>query len=191
MAKKTTAPVWPEKLSKFLTYCQEAEQPFADFYPVTAEPNFIKTLVPDAVAQHLTIIGKHGSGSLIAFWHYKPEVNLEALPLVWLDSEGSPSAVFAANYLDFLALLPYGTGFIYDVLSSWTYFLEEPGSYKNPAKKFTAKRLEFYLAFCRDSFSGYDPFIQWLDSSLQIKKHSDPVNAIGNAYKSFPKLPLG
>jgi hypothetical protein len=76
--------------------------------PPLARPDILQQLYP---------LAKNKAGSLIAIWMKDSEAPDPDMPVAWLDSEGAPNGIFACSYADFLSLIPYSSGFIYDVLS--------------------------------------------------------------------------
>ncbi len=54
-------------------------------------------------------IAQHYSGSLIV-------IHIQKNSIKWIDANGSPNAVIANSLQDFISLLPYGTGLLYDAL---------------------------------------------------------------------------
>lgn len=71
-------------------------------------------LLGEKTVERLTAMGRHASGSLLAFY-LRNGADADSLPVAWLDSEGSPCLVIGRNLREFLSILPYGPGWIYTV----------------------------------------------------------------------------
>ncbi len=62
------------------------------------------------------VLAVHGSGALLAVWHRDPSATLADCPVVWIDSDGSPADTLARTFDEFLRMVPYGGGALYDRL---------------------------------------------------------------------------
>jgi hypothetical protein len=145
----------PDLLAAFVHFCENAAEEFADFQLVRNPEQKLKGLVDDqGKADAFQVIGKHGTGSLIAFWREQEDKELVLSPIVWLSSEGFPNSVFATSFAEFLSLLPYGTGFIYDVLSNYYYHKDDPDLQPSPEEKFTPDVISSYLNENREQYPG-------------------------------------
>ena len=176
-------------LEQFMGYCQQQPHLFADFHLVDEAKgkSLLASLLGSQTATHFTVIGKHASDSLIARWTAE-ELNPAPPPYVWLDSEGSPNSVFATTTTEFLSLLPFDTGAVYDIISSWTYYLAEPTNYAPPAEKYQGERLTAYFISAKNTYPAYSAFLAWLKDTLGISPALDPVGLIGNAIQKYPNL---
>ena len=175
-------------LIKFLNFLENSSGDFIDFQIVSnGKKNVIELLSP-IVERNFIPIGEHGSQSLICYWKYQDEIPLNQSPIVWLDSEGSPNSVFALNIDDFLSLLPYDTGGIYDFISSWKYYNSEPQTYTCPLSKYDSSTLEFLLQLCKEDYADYDQFIDWLNHNLNIQVCKNPAKLVGDAINNCPNL---
>ncbi|GAB2577925.1 hypothetical protein [Spirosoma areae] len=177
-------------LNEFIAFCRQSAAPFADFELV--EPGqaatLMQSLLPDPAIPSFTMIGKHGSNSLICRWQSDHDLTDE-WPYVWLDSEGSPASVFATTTPEFLSLLPYDTGAIYDFITTWTYYLSDPASYEEkPAEKYDKERLALYVSEATTRYPGYPAFIEWLDKTGAIGPAAEPANVVGAAIENHPSL---
>jgi hypothetical protein len=84
-----------------------------DFQPKAEEIYF--DFINKSEKGKLTVIGKNKAGCLICT--YDNQGATERGSVVWLDSERSPSGIFADNLEMFFSLLPYGMGFLYEIIS--------------------------------------------------------------------------
>jgi hypothetical protein len=176
-------------LEAFYTFIENTEGSFIDF-EIENNSDKIADLLSVDVEPYFIPIGKQGSDSLICYWKYKDEIPVSELPIVWLDSEGSPNSVAAANFKDFLSLLPYDTGAIYDFISSWEYYNSDPDYYPSPLDRYKkdSSDLNSLIEECRESYSQYDSFVNWLEQSLNISICEDPAKLVGDAIQNFPNL---
>jgi hypothetical protein len=178
----------PEHLRKFLDFLENYSGDFPDLTIVVNGKQKITELLSTSVEQYFIPICEHGSQSLICYWRYENNAPLSRLPIVWLDSEGSPNSVFASNIDDFLSLLPYNTGGIYDFISSWQYYNSEPDNYSCPTDNYDISTLESMINLCRYNYTDYNQFMDWLGQELNIQICQDPAQLIREAINSFPNL---
>lgn len=150
-----------------------------------------ESLLPARVCSNFKTIAKNGAGCLLCVWSPFGEYENEAaendkLPLIWLDSEGVPKSVFATNLAEALSLFPYGSGFIYDLITSWQWHIEDSKNYKSPGKRFTKKRIKTHLK----ELATLPEFQQLLafNNQQNITTCADPIALVGNAIKNCPNL---
>jgi hypothetical protein len=127
-------------------------------------------------AAKLEIIGITGDGSSIACWH-QPGCVAPSLPVVWIGSEGIAS-VFADSFADFLSLLPYGTGYIDDILFNYHLERSSPGRY---AIDFTQASAHGALAANAEEHTDHFAYVEWLTHTAGLSIASDPVTVIDHA----------
>lgn len=173
--------------NKFRTFADHVQGDFADFLFPTTGTKLLMSLVGEEKAALLDVIGAHSSHSLICHWRIDQGkgVGVVDQPVVWLDSEGWPNSVFTHNLADFLSLLPYDTGCIYDILSSWLNYKQDPGSASKPTDLYTDQRLKRYLESARESYEAYGDLLVWL-SDNGIRTCEDPVGVVGRAIEECP-----
>ncbi|MBD1808385.1 hypothetical protein H6F98_23435 [Microcoleus sp. FACHB-SPT15] len=177
-----------EDLQRFFEFCRTVEGLFCDFEDVENGNKLLTSLLKSEAEPYFTVIGIQKSHSLMCFWKYNDSVSLQEQPIVWLDSEGTPNAVFASNFRDFLSLLPYDTGAIYDWIASWERYLDNPSSQQTPIERFTNERIEMYIEMSREDNPFRDQFINWLREEINIEPATQPVALVGEAIQSFPRL---
>lgn len=176
-------------LTAFVHFCENSAEEFADFEIVRNPEQKLKGLLDNQdKVQDFQVIGRHGTDSLIAFWRDDREVDLIDSPIVWLSSEGFPNSVFASSFADFLSLLPYGTGFIYDVLSTYYFHQDDPDLQPSPEEKFTPEEISSYLADNRERYRGHSAFVKWLQDEANVEVTRDPLSGIKGAIASHPDL---
>jgi len=140
---------------------------FNDF-EVTDDDDLIVSMFGEDKKDQFRVIGQHGSGSLIAVW----DVDNKS-PIVWIDTEGEAS-VITSTFEEFLSLLPYYTGFIYDcIFYSKTHSEEELQQNLN-------KNIENY----EDQII----FRKWLKEEFNIEPAKDPVGLIKKSKNLFGNL---
>lgn len=86
----------------------------------------------EEVKEKLVVFGKNKAGCLFCYWKEASE-DTEESPVAWIDSEGSPNAIFASNLYQFFELLPYGTGAIYDIIKACERFALSMDNNSDPA----------------------------------------------------------
>jgi hypothetical protein len=177
-----------EYLQYFSEFCKKVENQFCDFEEIQDGQKILTSLLKSEVTSYFTVIGMQKSSSLICFWKYKDNISLQEQPIVWLDSEGSPNAVIASNFKDFLSLLPYDTGAIYDWIAAWERYLDNSTEQEIPTERFTIDRINRYLAMSDESNPCHQEFVNWLRTEMHIELADRPVALIGNAIESFPRL---
>ncbi len=174
-------------LKQFHSFCTKVGGEFSDFQIVEDGEKWLKRLVPATAVPFFQVIGRQKNGSLICFWQHQENLSLTKQPVVWLDSEGSPQAVFAPDFPTFLTLLPYDTGGIYDMLAAWERFLDPDEEGASPKKRFTKGKFNMYVEMSQKNYPKYDRFIEWL-AEMNIAVAKNPVNVIGKAVQESPKL---
>jgi hypothetical protein len=61
-------------------------------------------------------IAQHYSGSLICFYDASGSWSSDEYIVYWIDANGEPNLPIAISLKQFLSILPYGTGIMFDVL---------------------------------------------------------------------------
>lgn len=179
----------PNLLTRFFDFCEKAAEEFADFELVrNPEQKLRKLLDNQGKVECFQVIGQHGTASLIAFWKDKKDIDFALSPIVWLSSEGFPKSVFANSLADFLSILPYGTGFIYDVLSNYHYHKESPELQPSPEEKFTPDEISSYLTENKKRYKGHFELVNWLNHDVKVGIAKDPLSVINGAIVSHVDL---
>lgn len=176
------------ELQQFCEFCRAAAGPFCDFEVVENEGKWLNTLLVPESESYFKLIGKQRSGSLICFWQLEDNIPLAQQPIVWLDSEGSIYSIIAARFPDFLSLLYYDTGAIYDVVSAWKRYWDAPANEISPAESFTEEQLNLYVEMCQELYPFYQSFTKWLRQDVGIKPAGNPAILVGEAIEGFPEL---
>ncbi len=167
----------PQLLLDFYTYYDEQGEEFMDVEVVEEGPDYVSDLLGEEVVDDFVVIAKHGSDSLIAYWT-AGEADGQ-VPIVWLDSEGTPNSVIAATVTDLFSLLLYDLGFVYDVVARLDNLGDE-------AEEFADYELEEYLEEM-DEYEGYDDFKEWLEG-FDVEPAAAPLNVVRQARQAFPDL---
>ncbi len=174
-------------LDQFVTFYTEVGGGFGDFQLVNDTKKILNSIISVTAAPFFQVIGRQKSGSLVSFWQYQENKPLSEQPVIWLDSEGSPNAVFAPNLQAFLSLLPYDTGIIYDITVDWEKFLNSNRKKVTPKNRYSSKDFIRYIKMSRENNPTHDQFIAWL-RGMDIAVANDPVDVIGKAMQRFPNL---
>jgi hypothetical protein len=178
-----------EKIDLFDEFQEQLKNEFTDFY---ASPNLLQKLSRlvcwDKPDDFFYPIGCNKSGSLIAAWRTNSDGDFNQSPIVWLSSEGFPTSVFANDFKEFLSLLPYGTGGIYDILCTYYFYQKSPKFSLEPHKKYSASKFRTFVKENKKEFKMHDKYCRWLDEDMKIKTVDNPLLLIENAIKSQPDL---
>jgi len=179
----------PNLLTAFIDFYEKAAEEFSDFELVRNPEQKLRNLLDNqGKIEHFQVIGQHGTGSLIAFWRDNKDIDFALSPIVWLSSEGFPNSVFANSFADFLSILPYGTGFIYDVLSNYYYHKESPDLQPSPEEKFTPNEISSYLTENKKRYKGHTELVNWLNHDVKVGIAKDPLSVIKGAIVSHVDL---
>jgi hypothetical protein len=143
-----------------------------DFLPGEREIFF--DFVNEAEKENLLVIGKNKAGCLICL--YDQQGDKKQAPIVWLDSEQSPSGIFADNIQMFFSLLPYGTGVIHSIISQ---MIDIRNNFVNVGSCDKFKD-ELMVIFDRSStLTNWSVYKEILQSSV----NSEPCESILNSIK--------
>jgi len=176
-------------LRAFIHFCEKSADEFADFETVRNPEEKLRKLLDDqGKVASFQVIGQHGTASLIVFWRDDKDIDFSRSPIAWLSSEGFPNSVFANSFADFLSLLPYGTGFIYDVLCNYYYHKESPDLQPSPEEKFTAEEIASYLAENEKQYRGHAELVNWLSHEENVGIAKDPLSVIKGAIDDHADL---
>ena len=179
----------PDLLRAFIDFCEKSADEFADLETVRNPEEKLRKLLDDqGKVECFQVIGQHGTASLIAFWRDDKDIDFTHSPIVWLSSEGFPNSIFANSFADFLSLLPYGTGFIYDVLCNYYYHKESPDLQPSPEEKFTPEEIGSYLAENEKRYRGHGELVEWLEHQVKVGIAKDPLSVIKEAIASHADL---
>jgi hypothetical protein len=143
--------------------------------PDGANEDTLESLVKDT--KHFYALGFHGSGSLMCVSRRKDDHGA----VVWIDSEGS-AFVLARDIRAFLSVIPYDTGYVYDVGSFCA-----KGALDKGADRFPAADAKKDLADALEGNEGRQALVKWLESQ-GIKPAADPFAVVADAVRANPKL---
>lgn len=133
------------------------------------------------VLNKLKPFGMNNAGCIFCYWINSN--NITACPVVWIDSEGEPYAVFASGMVNFFELLAYGTGAIYDIIRASEKFYRNPEKYPSPEILF--KNL-FAENFTNEKGNKARITLkELLKSEMNISVVPDPGKQIYLNYKNF------
>lgn len=135
------------------------------------------------VKNMLLPFGKNKAGCLICYWLSSKDK--DECPIVWIDSEGEPNAVFATNLSVFFSLLPYSTGAIYDMIIASERHIQNPESNQSPKELFSGIYKEHSA---QNQESGSSRFEKKLNELLDIKIAKNPTELVLKASKQFREI---
>lgn len=126
-------------------------------------------------------------GSIIAGWNINEVGDLAEMPFLWLDSEGEPTDVFAADYKELLGLLHYYSGTIYDLLKSSIRYSINPDRYSSPEERFSPEKMAEKVKRHWAEKEWLLHLHQFLEKTgIPIEPH--PAAAIQKAFQAFPRF---
>lgn len=132
------------------------------------------------LADMLEPFGNNKAGCAVCYWN-KKKLAAQA-PVVWLDSEGTPNVVFAKNLSNFLELLSYGTGLIYDIIRQSERKIKDD-TLLSPAEKYKGAFRETFITNSTDSEKK--KFSELLFNKMNIVTTKNPGTEIFLNYKNF------
>jgi hypothetical protein len=124
--------------------------------------------------------GFAGSGSTITLVNRWYDKTAESTSVVWIDSEGSPVVKFASSIREFMTTIPYGTGFIYDVIAAVERF-NRSSLYPNPIVKYDKLYVEEQSKRQIDTDPCVEEFLKTLEKEFRIKPSTNPSLSIAQA----------
>jgi hypothetical protein len=168
----------PSIIKNFYEFIQDRS--IADFEELYSSKG-LETLVSNInLLKNLIPFGLHGSGSFIAIWLESQNESLDKNPIVWIDSEGGDPMIICENFKDFLSLLIYDTGHIYDLVSSCIGYMRRPKNKVDPITEYNYQTLLEWIDENRNTHDNYNAFEKFLiDNNISIP--SNPVELIRNA----------
>jgi hypothetical protein len=133
-----------------------------------------------------TAIGMNGAHSVIAQWD-APSRSAGEWPIVWLDSEGTPTGVFANNFAEFLSILPYGMIYIKHIIYSIQREEGDPDIAQFQQNRFTVAAAQQALEEHRKNYPGSHLYLSWLHQ-MGLQEAANPALLIRQAYQQHTKL---
>lgn len=173
-----------EMFVAFNEFLSSSTSPVGDIRVAEAKEDTLKALMGERYSDKVKSFAANNAGCYIALWG---EVD-DSSPVLWLDSEGFPLSVFANNFAEFLSLIAYDTGAIYEVVSSCRYFTDDPANNSDPKKRFTPSYLKMLLEISQQNNSGHASLVEWLGQH-GVEVAEDPVALVMAAMKDHPNVP--
>jgi hypothetical protein len=181
-----------ELYQAFQLFDDDSPERWADFERLN--PDDLLRLVPEVSegphagqSQAFEAIGMTNSASLIAFWQEPNLVGIER-PIVYIDSEGSPTSVFADSFADFLTLLPYGTDFLYAIINQSERVRARPELLGTVYKPFTPIDAQEALEINQQEYPEQKQYMEWLTTVAGLAIAPDPVSLMEQAYQQHTNL---
>jgi hypothetical protein len=178
----------PDDLRRIYKYLEEGNPSGQEFFVPKRGHERIKSLVGDVVSEQLVPIFTMANGGVIAAWILSKESELSAQPIVWMDSEGSPSEVIATNINALIALLHHYLGSIYDVIFANQMHAEDPDLFRAASAKFPGDE---FLRMTSENWQRKPELYEfhlWLEKNISIPMENDPVKSITEATQAFPSF---
>jgi hypothetical protein len=142
-----------------------------DFIPVQNENYAIEDLLGNESIPFFRVLGRTRNGAAIAQWNQQPnQLKWEKVPVVWLDSEGSPNTVIANNLDEFIPLLFLDVWMIHKIITDDNYTPDIAEVQKNMVEN-------------KSYYPCYEEFSDFL-KQLKIKPHTNPKKIIEHAVQS-------
>jgi hypothetical protein len=187
------SPLSPFELYQaFQLFDDNSPERWADFERL--DPDDLLRLVPEVSegpragqSQALEAIGMTNSASLIAFWQ-EPNLLGTERPIIYIDSEGSPTSVFADSFADFLTLLPYGTDFLYNVINQSERVRARLELLGTVYKPFTSIDAREALEINQQEYPMQKHYLDWLTTVAGLAIAPDPVSLMERAYQQHMNL---
>ena len=181
----------PALLRAFRSFCQAYSFQFADFeLPVTPSKDVLGFTNSAEQAAAFEVIGQTGNGSLIAFWQ-EPRRSVDEMPVVWLDSEGVPVAVFANSFAEFLSLLPFGTDLIRSIVSACDFSQSnnDPNlTLASAAQIHPAEVIAEMWEFNKSVDPEQPAYVEWLTETVGLTVAEQPIAVIEQAFQSHASV---
>jgi hypothetical protein len=133
-------------------------------------------------------VAQESSGGHVALWQEPGLPQTAERPVVWLDGDGSPFAVCASSLSDFLAVLPYGTGFIRRILNANINHRQSPENFLPPNVLYLPEDEAEYLAKQAASAEAYSAYVQWLSETVGRLPLENPVEIISRAFSTHTNV---
>ncbi len=178
----------PEKLLKIYAYLSTEAAGSLDLEIPTQGNRDLIDLVGAKSASQLVPLFMQGAGCIVAAWKQADSEDLSQFPIVWIDSEGSPNAVFARNFEELLGMLHYYLGTLYDVISTAVRFAERPSLYDSPQEAFPVDQFAADAEEQWEEEEDEAAFHVWLETELGIPADRAAVQHIAEAYDAIPKF---
>lgn len=178
----------PDNLLRVYEYLQRGNEGSLELHVPFLGTERILRLVGSQLSADLIPLFTMANGGVIAVWIQNKSLSLENQPIVWLDSEGSPSEVFAENLDSLFALLHYSQGSIYDVIFANQMNEEDPELFESAIKRFSLEEFTQAAAEDWDENETLNSFHNWLEANLGVSIEENPIERITNATKSFPSF---
>lgn len=144
----------------------------------------------DELSSEFDIFLQDGVGSFIAFWNLPNN----SRPIVYFNSEGSPFAVIAKDFKEFLSLLYLGE-YSLNEIGDYTRYLNRKkrhaingyGFVGEEPTGMSEEEIKKWEDMLKEEYENYDEVIAWLKNN-GIERPASFYNQIINAYKEMPNL---
>jgi hypothetical protein len=178
----------PDGLLRIYKYLEDGNSSGLEFFVPKRGKERLESLVGKKNAAELVPIFTMANGGVIAAWKLKGESELGKMPIVWIDSEGSPNDVFAENIDALISLLHYYLGYFYDILKANKRHSDNPSMYKPATVRFPNEEFLRTAVEKWGEDSDLEEFHLWLEENSDIPREQSPVEKIVKANQMFPQF---
>lgn len=163
-----------KELNLLIDFLNDLPEKGIDFYPVTN--TFSRQFLEKANLSELKIIGRTQADCLVGLLMKKKEYGHDTKEgqIVWIDSEGEPNAVIAENIKEFISLLYFDTGFIYDIIKKIIRNINYT--------PMTTDEIKMYEISAAKAYPSYNMLKKFFETELKIRKPDNPDMLIKKAY---------
>lgn len=133
----------------------------------------------DEIKLLLKPFGKTKAGCVLCYWQEETAGN-NMSPIVWIDSEGTPNAVFSDNLDHFFQMIAYGTGMIYDIIRACEKHSANP--VKNPAPETLFENAYVSSFIEHEADKNKKVLVELLLREMNIETTRQPGKEIYNSY---------
>lgn len=145
--------------------------------PSTGVPNLLMSFKNKANYQK---IAQHYSGSLICLYDDSGNWANDDYIISWIDANGEPNLPISLSFKQFLSILPYGTGLIYDVLYLINKHHNKTKLNQYLDEDYSSKIWSEQLLTNKSHYKNHTLFIDFI-SSNGIELAKDPLTIIKDA----------
>jgi hypothetical protein len=142
--------------------------------PSTEVPNLLLTFKNKACYRK---IAQHYSGSLICLYDDSGNWTTDDYTICWVDANGEPNLPLSVSLKQFLSILPYGTGLLYDVLYLINKQLNKTKLSQYLNEDYSSKIWSEQLLTNKSHYKNHTLFIDFI-SSNGIELAKDPLTII-------------
>lgn len=142
--------------------------------PSVPEPTLLSSFKDK---DHYKKIAQHYSGSLICWYDPSGSWTGDDFVVMWIDANGDPNLPLAQSFTNFLSILPYGTGIMYDVLYVINKHRNKPELHQYLNEDYGPAVWSQQLLSNKTQYANHEAFIDFI-SKNNIGVAKDPLSII-------------